>query len=109
METEIYFLNSLWQRSVDTDTRVRGHACPPLSADTDMDTDMKYFETADMDADTDITNFEAADTDADTDITNFVIADKDIAKIWIADTNSNMKNLETAFSFGGAHTTGLVI
>ena len=52
---------------MDTDTRVRGHACPPLSADTDMDTDMKYFETA--------------DTDADTDITNFVIADKDIAKI----------------------------
>ena len=42
------------QRSVDTDTRVRGHACPPLSADTDMDTDMKYFETADTDADTDM-------------------------------------------------------
>ena len=58
---------------MDTDTRVRGHACPPLSADTDMDTDMKYFETADMDADTDITNFEAADTDADTGITHFVI------------------------------------
>ena len=53
---------------MDTDTRVCGHVCHPLSADTDMDTDMKYFETADMDADTDITNFEAADTDADTDI-----------------------------------------
>ena len=62
---------------MDTDARVRGHACPPLSADTDMDTDIKNFETADTDADT------------------------DIVKFWIAD----MKEFETAFSFGLAHIT----
>ena len=44
----------IYQRSVDTDTRVRGQPCPPLSADTDADTDMKVFETADTDADTDM-------------------------------------------------------
>ena len=67
----LFLFSSCNQRPVDTVTRVRGHACPPLSADTDMDTDMKYFETADTDADTDIINFETADTDADTDIVKF--------------------------------------
>ena len=55
------------QRSVDTATRVRGHACPPMS--TDADTDITNFETVDMDAKTDITKFWIADTDADTDMT----------------------------------------
>ena len=47
------------------------------SVDTDMDTDMKNFETVDTDADT------------------------DIVKFWIAD----MKDFETAFSFGLVHIT----
>ena len=77
-EKAFLFWNPYHQRSVDTDTRVRGHACPPLSADTDMDTDVKNFETADTDADTDIKNFETVDTDADTDIEIFQAADTDV-------------------------------
>ena len=74
---------------MDTDTRVREHACPPLSAEagTDMDTNIKNFAVTDAD----IKIFETADTDADT----------DIVKFWIAD----MKDFETAFSFGLAHIT----
>ena len=33
-------IGSMYQRSMDMDTRVRGQPCPPLSADTDADTDI---------------------------------------------------------------------
>ena len=55
------------QRSVDMDTRVRGQPCPPLSADTDADTDILKIKISDTDADKDIEIFVTADMDADTD------------------------------------------
>ena len=62
-------LQHFWnQRSVDTDTRVRGQPCPPLSADTDADTDILKIVIADTDADTGTVFFVTADMDADTTI-----------------------------------------
>ena len=53
---------------MDTDTRVRGQWYPPLSADTDADTDILKIVIADTDADMDTVFFVTADMDADTDM-----------------------------------------
>ena len=49
--------------------------CPPLSADTDADTDTENFVIADTDANTDTEIFVTAVTVADTDIKKISSAD----------------------------------